>query len=122
MRYGKLLLAATALLPTGACASLNPFREAPQVTVLEKPAPVIPVECRLDPVAPEDVDRPALVDLPPAPAATDPVARMPYEITRRRNAELAGLYFQGLAAEEARARMTNAERQRACADWARRQP
>lgn len=75
----------------------------------------IPPECRLDPVAPEPVDEPAL---PPLPASNAPS----YLAVRTQRAELAGLYFQGVAGAERDARVTNAETQAACARWAKAQP
>jgi hypothetical protein len=78
-------------------------------------APVIPVECGLDPVEPEPVDEIALPPLPPENAPA-------YAAIRAQRAELAGLYFRGVAESERHARATNAEPQRVCAAWVRSQP
>ena len=84
--------------------------------------PVVPADCRLDPVEPEPLAEPELPPLPARPGANaTAVQALPYYTIRTQRAEAAGLYFQGVVERERFARVTNADNQRACAAWARSQ-
>lgn len=80
----------------------------------QPPAPqlVIAPECLVDPVQPQHVDEPLMPALP-APNAPG------YLVTRTQRAELAGLYYQGVAQAVTGAYNTNAATQAACVAWAR---
>lgn len=81
------------------------------MTVVSPPPPerLIPSACYSRPVAPQEVDRPELDPLPPASAPA-------YAVVRARNAERAGLYYQGVAAAVREAYDVNAATQTRCAD------
>lgn len=76
------------------------------------PPLVVPAECRVLPVEPQEVQAPILPELP---ATTAPE----YLRVRTQRAELAGLYFQGERDVWRDAYETNAATQRVCATWAR---
>ncbi len=109
MQFAKFLLA-TPLLISG-CQTPLLNREPPAPVIVYR-SPVLPVECASLPVEPEPVDE---VALPVLPAPDAPA----YPAIRARRAELAGLYYQGLARSEQSARVTNAADQLACATWVR---
>lgn len=80
------------------------------MTVVSPPPPerLVPSACYSRPVAPQDVDRPELEPLPPANAPA-------YWAVRTRNAERAGLYYQGAHAAVSEAYEVNAAAQARCA-------
>lgn len=87
--------------------------------VVVQQAVVIAPECGVDPVEPEPVDEEPLPELP---LVTDWSVATPGQwAVRARRAELAGLQLVGERDAERNARMANADRQRVCARWARRQ-
>lgn len=78
--------------------------------VIEAPV-VIPAECRIDPVAAEPVDQPALL----------PETGRPEEVLRNQRANMAQafLYWRERTNAAEAALETNAGAQRVCAAWAR---
>ena len=104
MKFVMLWL--VAILPLGACATLNPLHRV-ELTNVPAPQKVIPAECLIDPVAAVPVAEPTL---PPLPAATSP----DYLAIRTARAEAAGLFYQGERDAIHDAYETNAHTQAAC--------
>ena len=103
-----------------ACGTISRFRSDPAPTL----APVVyPASCLADPL---DV---APVEMPPLPPAVERPAGEPsarnweqfyvWLDNRRERAELAGLYFQGMADAEAQANVNNTEQLRQCVTFIR---
>ena len=106
----KLLMAAPLLIGTAACGTIPLPRVNPAPP--QPPPLVLPAECSLEPTEPVPVTPPTLPTLPDARAST-------YWPLRAQRAELAGLSLQAQRDAERDARVTNAQAQHVCADWAR---
>ena len=109
--------ATLALLPIGACGTLDRFRSDPAPVI--QPL-VLPAECGLLPVDPDRPD-PSTVNLPPLPAQPAPTAaaslQTPYYVIRTQRAEIAGRFFELDRNAALEAWETNATPQRVCAEW-----
>lgn len=81
---------------------------------------VIPPACLADPEAVREIEEPPMPPSIERPAG-EPSSRtwdvwLTYEARRRERAELAGLYFQGVAQEALRVNEINTEQMRDCKD------
>ena len=108
MQWIKHALAVPLIMASAACGTLDRFR--PPTIVVQAPAPVVPVECRVQPLERRQVPQPTL----------SPEVGSPAEVAANQlsNAQVAFAYWWERATVAEEQADTNAGPQGVCATWA----